>query len=215
MDVKLVGITGKAGAGKDTLASFLLEAHMDESRIGKQIAFADPVKKATAEMYGIPLNNLYDRELKETVDAFWGISPRQMAQLVGTDMARNVFDDQIWIKRAQKEIKNNEKADLFVITDVRFENEAEFIRESGGYLIHIKRPDDEGSVTGSDHESENGVSLVEGNDIEFVNGGSLDELKLLARVFYAYEISNRDFEEYHQEIFSEYQEDAKAEKVYN
>ena len=81
MDVKLVGITGKAGAGKDTLASFLLEAHMDESRIGKQIAFADPVKKATAEMYGIPLNNLYDRELKETVDEFWGISPRQMAQL--------------------------------------------------------------------------------------------------------------------------------------
>jgi len=183
----IIGITGLAGSGKDTLADMLISTGKNT---GIRYSFADPVKKAASVMFGVELSRFYDRIIKESTHIFWGISPRKMAQLVGTDMARNVFDDQIWIKRAKIEIQNmpakSPWLEFVAIPDVRFENEADFIRENGGKLIHIRRPGQE-VIKESDHESENGVKFKQG-DVEFVNGSTLMELELLAKAFYLHEI---------------------------
>lgn len=59
-----------------------------------------------------------------------------------------------------------------VNADVRFENEAQWIRDNGGVVVHIQRP---GAATVSAHASEAGVAIAEG-DVLVVNDGSLDEL---------------------------------------
>ena len=84
-DLKLIGIHGHAGVGKDTVADYLGRYQ----NVYKE-AFADPLKRACAAAFGVPLEWFYDRELKEQ-KLFWGVTPRQTAQFVGTEMFRETI----------------------------------------------------------------------------------------------------------------------------
>ena len=162
--MKLIGITGKARSGKDTAAEHIINEYEYE-----KYSFADPLKRACSEMFGIPLGDFYNDNLKDEVNEFWGISPRRMAQLLGTEGGRKLFREDLWIKRAELYIRGQDK---IIIPDVRFENEANFIRANGGALIHIKRKDLQ-SV--EQHISEAGV-LVCDNDYTVHNYGSVYDL---------------------------------------
>ena len=67
----LIGIIGKKYSGKDTAADYLVTNHNFT-----KMAFADPVKKITKELFNFNNEQLYGN-LKETVDERWGISPRE------------------------------------------------------------------------------------------------------------------------------------------
>jgi len=163
---KVIGISGKARSGKDTIANYLRFSYGYE-----KYSFADPLKRACAEMFGIPLEDFYDDDKKDVVNEFWGFSPRRMAQLLGTEGGRNLFRQDIWIKRAEVFLNSTDKN--IVIPDVRFENEAEFVRNYG-ILIHINRPF---VKTVESHSSENGINFKEG-DILVVNDSSIVDLEL-------------------------------------
>lgn len=150
----IVGLTGKAHAGKDE-AAFALVDRLAYVRI----ALADPLKDAAAAMFGIDRRRFDDSWAKEERDPYWGISPRQMAQQLGTEAGRKVFGDDLWIKRAtltiREHISKTPGAVKVVVPDIRYDNEAEWIRRQGGIVIRITRP----GVNGvSPHASENGVS---------------------------------------------------------
>ena len=156
----LIGIAGKARSGKDTIARWFV---MNQGFI--QYAFADPLKRAASEMFGVPLSHFYDDKRKETVNSFWGISPREMAQKLGTECGRKVFFDDIWVRRAQKEAEENLRSDGcagVIISDVRFDNEAEWIRSEGGIIIHVSREQD-AVWTVRNHVSEAGVTFKSGD----------------------------------------------------
>jgi hypothetical protein len=171
--LKLIGMTGKARSGKDTAAEYLKNRHRFHT-----YAFADPLKKAAAEMFGIPLDMFYDQSVKEKIIPEWGFSPRQIAQLLGTEGGRKLFREDIWVKRAELEWKtfqrctNPEYMNGMIITDLRFENESKMVRDLGGYVIHIHRKD---AVKVNEHESENGVEVFVG-DYVIDNNGSFDDL---------------------------------------
>jgi pantothenate kinase len=76
----VIGICGKAGVGKDTLGDYIQKKHGD--RVIK-ISFAEPIKQI-GMIFGFHANQLYDQTLKEVKDDFWGISPREFMQFVGT-----------------------------------------------------------------------------------------------------------------------------------
>lgn len=98
--------------------------------------------------------------------AQWNISPRKAYQLFGTDFARNMVSESIWVDIAPK-------GDT-IFTDVRFNDEAEFIREAGGIVIEVQG---RATSTGeSSHVSEGGVS---GDLIDYVldNSGTKKQLK--------------------------------------
>jgi len=185
--MKLIGLSGAARSGKDTVGEYLITKHNF-----KRYAFADPLKRAASEMFGIPLEDFHSDSKKEVVNKFWGFSPRQIAQLIGTEGGRELFRDDIWVRRAHleyithlettamlpKERYDNGTVDGLngmVITDVRFPNEAEWIKEFDGVVIHIERPGADGVVGEASHASEAGYP-DEFKDFIVQNDGSLDDL---------------------------------------
>jgi hypothetical protein len=137
-------------------------------------SFALPLKRAAAEMFGLPLERFLDGDDREIEDPFWGISPRRILQLLGTEGGRELFREDIWIKRAELELRKYQEADTgMVVADVRFPNEAQWIREMGGLLIHVVRPGME-SVAPA-HASEAGYS-DDLKDVILYNDGTIEDL---------------------------------------
>ena len=82
---KLIGLTGHAGVGKDTVRSYLHKKYPNTWGL----AFADSLKEAAAQLFGIPLDHFYDSQVKEVTNPYWNVSPRQIAQFFGTEMVRD------------------------------------------------------------------------------------------------------------------------------
>lgn len=155
----VVGITGKARSGKDTFAGILKTAiEMDHDKYHKVVstALADPIRDMISTLglgEDIFSDDNKERPLPPPLNH---ITPRELMTTLGTDWGRNIIDINIWTKITLNKILNNPDKH-FIITDVRFDNEAQMIRDLGGIVIHI-RGDRAGSKFNS-HESENGVTV--------------------------------------------------------
>jgi hypothetical protein len=166
MSFDVIGIHGSLGSGKDTVANII---QLIAPNAYERYAFAKPLKDAVRAMFGFTDKQLEDRILKEEVDPQWGFSPRRAIQLLGTEYGRNMLRDDIWIKRAELELLNNRRRGYAtIITDVRFDNEAAWIKSHpNSLLIYVQAPElvrDEKY----NHESENGIAM-EHIDIMIVN----------------------------------------------
>lgn len=171
----LVGLCGAAGAGKNTVAEFLTDA---DGCSCLQVAFADPLYECISTITGLPVERLKDRGVKEAVVPWLGKSPRQMLQSLGTEWGRDTIHPEIWIRITLERIRNELAAGRgVVITDVRFDNEAQAVIDAGGEVWRVDRPGWRClSEDAAKHQSEAGVSdhLI-ARTID--NSGSLDELR--------------------------------------
>ena len=167
----IIGLTGYAQSGKDTVASVLVEKY-GYSRI----AFADKIRDF---LYGInpmvacsPTGYLQDLvNLVGWDTAKQEPQVRRLLQDLGIS-ARDLIDENIWVNAALNNVGKNERV---VITDVRFENEAAMIKLMGGQLWRVKRT---GIGPVNDHISE---SQMDGHKVDqiFVNNGSIEDLQVL------------------------------------
>lgn len=170
----LIGITGKAGSGKDTLADYLVESYGFQKK-----SFAGPLKRGISELFSIPLDSMYDPIEKEQVNHLWNKSPRELMQWLGTDILRKHIRDDFFLASIANEL-NNCDAHRVVITDVRFDNEAEYLSYIGAPIIKIDSGIRE-TITQlgkneSKHRSEKGISerLI---DFTIMNDLGIDDLK--------------------------------------
>lgn len=163
----LIGLAGPAGVGKDTVGNRLYYMHGFINT-----SFAEPLRIAASEIFGIDYNHFTDRELKDSVVEYWGMTPRQMIQRLGTEGVRGTFGEDFWLKR-WKMVKETAGMSRVVVTDVRFLNEAAMIREMGGKIVHMLRPDLE-PVEGN-HASGQGIPFLAGDYI-LDNDGDLKGL---------------------------------------
>jgi len=127
----LIGLIGCKNSGKDTVADFLVEKHDFKKK-----SFADTLKKMCKLLFRLEDCQLHDALLKEEMDPRWDMTPRKMMQLVGTDMVRNVLDQNFWLKHMDLYL-HEELPERLVVPDVRFQNEADWIRKHNGVLIRI------------------------------------------------------------------------------
>jgi hypothetical protein len=167
---KLICITGKAGSGKDTMADRLWENHGFV-----KIALADPLRLAASAAFGVGANFFFDREKKEEVMEYWGMSPRTMLQKLGTEAVKGTFGEDVWLKRWYLSFAALKDTDHIVVPDVRFELEADFFRRIGGTIVHLSRPGAGLAGAAGLHSSEQGVAVCVG-DIEVTNVGTLQHL---------------------------------------
>lgn len=165
--VCIIGLTGKKFHGKDTAAEIIRKKHDVVC-----YSFADPIKKAVSIIHEIPESVLNDPESKEKTLEEWGKSPRELLQWLGTDVYRNQFGKEIWLKNMELRIRNCPKGYPIIVTDVRFDNEAELIHRLGGSVWKVCASE---RVQLSDsHESERGIdeNLV---DLTLYNNGTLED----------------------------------------
>lgn len=186
----IIGITGRAGAGKDTFARLLQDAIPRGPKIGSPPAsilpLAAPLKEIVKQVFGFSQRQLYGpSEERNKPDPYWTrddgrppVTPREALQTLGTEWGRALHTD-VWIRHVLRD--HDARDTISIIPDVRFANEARAIRERGGIVIWIERPTDDAKLTGAAaaHASEAGVddALV---DAVIVNDGGLDALTTLA-----------------------------------
>lgn len=172
----LIGITGRAGSGKDTLADQLVRQHG-----AVKYSFALPIKQALNAAIGWDLSQWEDRLWKEAVQEWLGKSPRELAQTLGTEWGREYVHPQLWVLLASRRYRLHlanayaehgatAAAAPFVIPDVRFDNESHWINEAGGVLIEVRRPQ---AAAIAAHKSEIGLDpsiarVVVENDADIV-----------------------------------------------
>ena len=144
--MRLIGIAGPARAGKDTLCSYMLD-NLDG--IWLRSSFADPLKDMLRAI-GVDCSD----DAKAVVSDDYGVTPRHMMQTLGTEWGRQTIDNDIWVKAFAR--LNAGKC--VIVPDVRFENEAELVREHG-ILIHLVG---RGGIEGN-HVSENAIEFKPGD----------------------------------------------------
>ena len=171
MSQLLIGLAGPARSGKDTAARYLAAQYQL-----LVYAFALPLKAALQVMLNLTAEQL-DGALKEQPLAWLGKSPRELLQTLGTEWGRSLVHPELWLRLAAENLANlaSHHQDWhagFVISDVRFENEAEWIRQRGGLVLHIRRPD---AQSVNPHASESGIAL-HAQDLVVNNDADLDYL---------------------------------------
>ncbi len=168
----IIGLHGRARCGKDTIADHLVACHGF-----RKVSFAAPIREMACKIFGV---DLYQLEIiKETVDLHIGRSPREIMQTLGTEWGRNIHPH-LWLIVAQRAISSTTNEGYpVVVSDVRFENEAQLIRDMGGRVWHVQRPE-ANAVRG--HASEAGITVVNA-DIIIENCGSLQDLYSEANVY--------------------------------
>lgn len=172
MATRLIGIAGKARSGKDTVAGQLVGMYHYT-----RYSFADPIRTAAKDILMID-EEWIEKGGKELEVPWAKVSYREFAQKMGTEFVREMIHQDFWLLRAEKFISECLN-DNIVIPDVRFENEAAFIREQGGTVWHIERSDVESVRC---HVSESGVDIrLDLGDGLLMNNGSLQELRAKVR----------------------------------
>lgn len=167
---RIIGLTGQAATGKDTVRYMLEEDHGFDG-----LAFADPIRQMIGELLtsnGFDTVWMYDRDHKERPIPGLGASYRELAQRLG-DWGRAIHPD-FWVNIAANFVSElQQRGDhLIVISDVRFVNEARWIREAGGQIWRLERP---GVASVRDHESERQVAQVPA-DHTIHNTGTMEDL---------------------------------------
>jgi hypothetical protein len=150
--MKIYAICGFVGSGKDTLANLIKEYYEIYQMNVVKLSFAKVLKDIVALVFN------WDRSLlegdtkesriwREKVDEWWSkrlnihnLTPRYILQNWGTEVLRNNFHPDIWIACLENQLRFS-GADIILITDCRFENEIETLRNFNTKFIWIQRGD--------------------------------------------------------------------------
>lgn len=189
----IIGLSGKATSGKDTVCGFIKDWAESNGRSAERDAFADRLKISAAHALGVMDDEIaFCNSLKTTgritvtISQANAIDPhgffarqftgREYLQWYGTQAHRDVFDHDFWLRGVLPDpgdrYGGRDPFDILVITDVRFDNEAQWIKGCNGEVWQIDR---DGAGAGS-HASEQPI------DPKYVdhfidNNGSLDTLR--------------------------------------
>jgi hypothetical protein len=162
----IIGIAGPARSGKDTVADFLIA-----ETNGYKYNLADPMRAMLKAGFGIDLTLDYWADKKETSIPALGKSPRQLMQTLGTEWGRNLIGEDTWLVLAQAQLLRRGAG--MIIPDIRFENEAAWVRSRGGTIIHVRRKN---APQVHAHTSESGIKAAPG-EVTIYNDGSLQDLQ--------------------------------------
>ena len=153
--VEILGLSGWARNGKDTVADHLISKYGYE-----RISFAAPMKEALYRLNPkITINNVVSTPIRIGVDIYgWddlkthGPEVRELLQRFGTEVGREMFGEDFWVNAAIDSIEDGSKV---IVSDVRYPNEADAIKKLGGEVWRVVRP---GFGAANGHASEHALN---------------------------------------------------------
>jgi deoxynucleotide monophosphate kinase-like protein len=182
----LIAFSGLKGSGKDTAAEVLTNEYGFT-----KIAFADPLREmllaldpyvelAIQYSDGTCSKGFLYRKLSKLVTEFgWDKLKREvpevrrLMQKIGTEAGRGILGDNIWVDTLTKRYPDlSDYTTRYVITDCRFDNEVEFVRNQGGMVIWVERP----GVESDGHASES-TSIKDLASVVLHNDETIQELQ--------------------------------------
>lgn len=139
-DVKIIALCGFIGSGKDTVGDYLVR-----EKGYTKISFASALKDVLSVIFGWDRKMLEgltpeDRAKREDLDIYWSnklereVTPRNMMFEIGTKLFRENFKDDIWVSVVERQLFKHKK---IVITDCRFINEIDMVKNNNGKIIRI------------------------------------------------------------------------------
>lgn len=152
----IIGLCGLKRSGKDTTADYLVENYGF-----LKYSLADPMKKAIKEIFLFNDEQLWG-DKKEVIDRRYGVTPRQILQVFGTELMQydihehlpdlKIQKRKMWVERFRKwytsflsyfaqtyEMTGEDLAPPIVISDVRFPHEVEVLEEMGAKIVRVVR----------------------------------------------------------------------------
>ncbi len=192
-----VSISGKANTGKNTLSGILVD---ELTRVGDEeqsninsafqswcgdeeiIAFADPIKEMIKQMFPkVPRKHLFGASKYRALaipGAFKEGKPLTVRQcLIDLGTAGRVYNDMCWINAfdARLEKAKNNGANIVIVTDTRFRNEFDHLKNLGFYHIRTLRETD----VKINHVSDTGQDAIKDHEFDYVleNNSTLSALK--------------------------------------
>lgn len=168
-DIILIGLTGRAGSGKDTAAN-----HLCNQYGFVRASFAEPLKamlEAMLEHAGLDHIWLHEPAFKNHPISGLGVSGRQLMQTLGTEWGREMVDTDLWVNLLDRHLgisAGHAVHDRIVITDVRMPNEAAWVKAHGGQLLRLVR---DHATPVRAHESESYADTLPA-DCAIYNSGS-------------------------------------------
>lgn len=194
--VTYVGIAGKKFHGKDTFAGYVREWLEERGVEVRRRGFSDALKEEVADflvphLLGSPkwggsplllrseLLRIFQSGSKEEKEPF-----RLLLQWWGVEFRRRMFNPDYWLRILElwvsAELHKTKKDLVVLVPDLRMPNECDLIRNSGGVVIKVYRPDMDGS---DQHQTETALDTHMGWDGFILNNGTLEDLKQLATIF--------------------------------
>lgn len=175
MSVKaLIALAGRAGAGKDTVASLLRDPIFDADPDCAIVihGFATKLKRALTGIFGFDFHAL-SREAKERRLDWLDKSPRELMQTLGTEWGRSIHPD-LWVLLLERDIYDHPKRydEVHILTDCRFPNEVAWVRAKGGVVWWVER---DGIAAVASHSSEGAIGPQD-CDRTIANLGTVDQL---------------------------------------
>lgn len=181
----IIGLTGKARAGKDTVADLITAESLGSVH---RVGFADLLKLSAARALNVLTSpddvgieavrrwadalktrhriQIVDQETDEVIHSLTG---RQFLQRYGTEAHRDLFGDDFWVEAVEL---NRPEVDVLILNDVRFANEAAAIKEAGGEVWRVVRD----TIAVEDNATERPLPS-HFIDREIENYGSIDDLR--------------------------------------
>lgn len=173
----IIGICGKPGAGKDTIANILLEEYAF-----KKAEFKTPMNTIVKAVFAVPDQYIFDRVERENPIPGWDdLTVRKILQQTGT-IFRDAFGPDIWAKSLWARIMS-ENHDKWAISDVRTPEDISFIKtqaKASGMecvLVKVIRPG-YGATTSGGYPNHKLESYELDSDFLVNNDGSIDELRV-------------------------------------
>lgn len=165
----IIGLSGYAQSGKDTVAE-LLCLNYDF----KRIAFADAIRESVMRLNPMLGNGIRVADMVE--DYGWDVAKanlevRRLLQVLGTEVGRQILGETVWTDIVMQQIDDSPQQN-WVVTDVRFPNEANEIKSRSGFLIRVNRLN-HSSV--NNHKSERAMDNYMFDNV-IINDGTLDDL---------------------------------------
>ena len=172
----LIGIGGKARAGKDTAARYLVSEHGFY-----HASFARRLKQVTQVKFGLLDEECSKKNYSKVIER-WGISFRKMLQLEGTEAGWQIYDrhmspgPSLWVRHIAHEwiiVQESTNYLGMVLSDMRFQHELDWIKSQGGVGWKVLRPEADGDVGIKGHASETWEFEA---DAELVNDTTIIDL---------------------------------------
>ena len=191
MTLPSIGLIGRARSGKDTIAAYLMREH-GYVRVG----FADAVKDAALALDPIVTITPYADEghkggtwrLSDLVHVFgWEMAKdeypevRRILQRLGDEAGRQIHGENTWVDQARYKIRAAWiQGSPVVVSDVRYPNEADLLREAGLTLVKVERCTIVGQSVTDSHASEAFVDTLS-PDVVISNDGTIKDLETQVR----------------------------------